>query len=124
MGGKRRHVGLRLDSRGADLDDVRVHRLLPGRRLRVHAVVRDGGGGLVAHGAGNRRFAGSGAGIMTRMALLSFSCIALLASSCADRSQEQDLKPPPGFVPPPASPPKKLPLGPRIRHGEGFYPTE
>jgi hypothetical protein len=61
---------------------------------------------------------------MTRMGLLSCSCVAMLALSCVDRSQEQDLKPPRGFVPPPASPPKKLPLGPRTRYGEGFYPTE
>jgi hypothetical protein len=58
------------------------------------------------------------------MALLSLSCVALLALSCADRSQEQDLKPPPGFVPPPVRPLKKLPLGARMRYGAGFYGTE
>jgi hypothetical protein len=46
-------------------------------------------------------------------------------SACAEPSDVEDLTPPPGFVPPPATAPEKIPLSTdRPRFGLGFFPVE
>jgi hypothetical protein len=56
--------------------------------------------------------------------LMLAGAVGLMTVSCA-RSEDEDLKPPPDFVPPPVRPLQSNPVGAgRLGFGEGFYPAE